>query len=48
MKQFFNTRKEAVTALATARVADGVYRMKHGRHKGQYFVGTYMEFINKY
>lgn len=48
MKQFFNTRKEAVTTLDTARVADGVYRMKHGRHKGQHFVCTYMEFINKY
>ena len=27
---------------------DGIYRQKQGRHKGQYFVGTYFEFINKY
>jgi len=51
-KVWFKTLKEAVTAKARkdmhGYVGIGIYKQKEGRHKGQYFVGDYMDFINRY
>ena len=53
-KEWFSSKKEALAAHKE-RVQQfgllssfGVYRQKQGRHKGQYFVGTYIDFINRY
>lgn len=49
MKKYFNTKKEAVEAFKNRQpYAEGAYKVKYGRHKGQWFVGTYMEYINIY
>ena len=56
MDALINPRKEWFRSLAEARTAlkqrnntsDGIYRQKQGRHKGQYFVGWYYDFINRY
>ena len=49
-KQWFATKREAVAAYEQRKgiASIGVYRQREGRHKGQYFVGTYLEFINRY
>ena len=49
-KQWFATKREAVAAYEQRKgiASIGVYRQKEGRHKGQYFVGSYFEFINRY
>ena len=48
-KEWFRTLAEARTALKQRnRSGDGIYRQKQGRHKGQYFVGCYIAFINRY
>ena len=50
-KEWFASKKEALAAFELRKnsiAVDGVYRQKEGRHKGQYFVGTYLEFINRY
>lgn len=50
-KEWFTSKKEALAAYEQRKnsiAVEGVYRQKEGRHKGQYFVGTYFEFINRY
>lgn len=48
-KRYFDTKAEAVEAFFKRQpYAEGTYKVKHGRHKGQWFVGTYMEYINIY
>ena len=46
LKEWFTSKKEAQTVAKERR--QEVYKQKQGRHKGQYFVGSYIEFINKY
>ncbi len=51
-KVWFKTLKEAVTAKVQKEIHGfigiGIYRQKEGRHKGEYFVGTHIDFINRY
>ena len=51
-KVWFKTLKEAVTAKVQKEmhgfIGIGIYRQKEGRHKGEYFVGTHIDFINRY
>ena len=44
---WFKSLKQAKQASAERGVGE-VYKQKAGRHRGQYFVGSYIEFINKY
>ena len=44
---WFKSLKEAKQACSERFLVE-VYKQKAGRHRGQYFVGTYFEFINKY
>lgn len=49
MKRYFNSKKEAIEVFKERKTyVEGVYKVKHGRHKNQWFVGTYMEFLNIY
>lgn len=50
-KQWFSSKKEAIAAHEQRKDSpqnEGIYRQKEGRHKGQYFVGSYLDFINRY
>ena len=48
-KKFFNTKKEAIAAFFQRQpYAEGAYKIKYGRHKGQWFVGTRLEYLNIY
>lgn len=48
-KVWFKTLKEARQAKSERMyTTDGIYRQKAGRHKGQYFVGSWIDFINRY
>lgn len=45
----FTSLKEAKQALAQRPYStDGIYRQKAGNHKGQYFVDSWIDFINRY
>lgn len=41
---YFDDRKTAI-AVANER-GKNAYRVKYGRHRGRYFVGSYIEYIN--
>lgn len=53
-KKWFTSKAEAKAALEQKRVNNhdylpGIYKGVRGsRHPGQYFVGSYLEFINAY
>lgn len=50
-REWFASKKEAIAAYEQRKNSisvDGVYRQKEGRHKGQYFVGNFIAFINRY
>ena len=50
-KEWFRSLAEAKKALAQRsqfQTGNGIYKQKEGRHKGQYFVGGYVDFINRY
>ncbi len=51
LKKYFDNKKEAITVMkhrnGTSQT-NGVYKIKHGRNKGKYFVGQYIEWFNLY
>lgn len=48
-KVWFTSIKEARQAKAERRSnTAGIFKQKAGSHKGQYFVGDYIDFINRY
>ena len=48
-KKWFSSKKEATEACNQhSNLSVRVYKQKEGKHKGQYFVGNYMDFINRY
>lgn len=53
-KVWFKTLREAKNAQAQRRmmtfdyVGTEIFRQKEGRHKGEYFVGSHIDFINRY
>lgn len=51
MKHYFNTKREAEAACKERNAitnCNGVYKISYGRHKGQYFVGSHLEYLNIY
>ena len=46
-KRYYKSLKEA-KKVREERNAEGVYKMKYGHHKGMYFVGDYIEYLNIY
>ena len=47
MKRYYNTLKEAKEAIAQKpHYGNKAYKVKQGRHKGQYFVGTELEWFS--
>lgn len=45
-KRYYNTLKDAKIAKESSRMNLHIYKVKQGRHKGQYFVGTELEWFS--
>ena len=50
-KKWFSTLKEAKQAKEERTTFDpgiGIFKQLSGGHKGQYFVGDFIDFVNRY
>ena len=45
-KKYFASKKQALAVADYRR--DRCFKMKYGKHKGQYFVGQEIEYLNLY
>lgn len=45
-KRYYSSLKEAKTAKAESRFDVHIFKVKQGRHKGQYFVGSQLEWFS--
>ena len=49
MKKYYSSRREAISVRDQRNErcnVNHVYKMKFGRHKGMFFVGSYIEYLN--
>lgn len=45
-KRYYKTLKEAKDAQSSTRIGVRIFKVKQGRHKGYFFVGTALEWFS--